>query len=118
MSEPLDNKEKLAEIEKEISYFKNTLAEASEVILDQDVTRYPIFVVHKDTIEMGIPLIDRNTQDSKWSVNVSSLEEFATKQLIQPEKVEDFRKVYKNPLTHLCLFILSDLGANFIFMPK
>ena len=118
MGLPIDNKEKLAEIQNEISQFKATLSEATEVILDQDVTRYPIFVIHKDTIEMGIPLIDRNTQHSKWSVNVSSLEEFATKQLIQEDKVADFRKVYKNPQTHLCLFILSDLGANFIFMPR
>jgi hypothetical protein len=118
MSLPTDNKEKLTEIQNEISLLKPTLSEATDVILDQDVTRYPIFVIHKDTIEIGIPLIDRNTQNSKWTVNVSSLEEFATKQLIQEDKVSDFKKVYKNPLTHLCLFILSDMGANFIFMPR
>jgi len=32
--------------------------------------------------------------------------------------VQDFRQVYKDPEANLCLFVLSDLGAQFIFIPR
>jgi hypothetical protein len=46
------------------------------------------------------------------------LEEFVTKQLIAEEKVEDFQTLFRYHQNDLCLFVLSELGANFIFLPK
>jgi hypothetical protein len=113
----MDPKEKLIQIQQELEVYRNLFAQATEVILDQDITKYPIFVVHTDTIDMGIPLVERGEQTGKWSINASSLEEFSAKQLIQQEKIEEFKKIYKNPQEHHCLFLLSDLGARFIFIP-
>lgn len=112
----MDPKDKLLQIQAELEFYKPVMAKATEMILDEDISKYPIFVVHTDTIEMGIPLVERE-QSGKWSIHLSTLEEFAAKQLIQPEKVEDFIKIYKNPIESHCLFVLSDLGARFIFLP-
>ena len=67
---------------------------------------------------MGIALIEANPPKMYWSVNASTLEEFVTKNLVFEEKVKDFMSTYKNPETHLCLFVLSELGAQFIFIPR
>ncbi|NJL74411.1 MAG: hypothetical protein HC892_04550 [Saprospiraceae bacterium] len=53
-----------------------------------------------------------------WSINISSLEEFVVKQLIEVHKIDDFRRVYKDPKHHLCFFVLSELGATFNFIPR
>ncbi len=112
----MDTVVKLQQLEKEMAPYTPIMAKAADTILEQDVSKYPIFVVHQQTIDMGIELVDRAQGLGKWTINASTLEEFVTKQLISSDKVDEFRKVYKNPETHLCLFILSDLGATFAFI--
>lgn len=109
---------KFKQLETELAPYKPTLSKAADAILEQDVSMYPIFVIHQQTIEIGIPIARPEKVQGKWSANASSLEEFVAKQLIQPNRLENFKKIYKNPETHLCLFILSDLGATFAFIPR
>ena len=90
---------------------------AAQSILDQEVTKYPIFVIHQHEVELGIPLLEED-HVSKWQIQASSLEEFVSKQIISPEKIDSFRTIYKNPEKHFCLFVLSELGAQFIFIPR
>ena len=110
--------DKFKQLETEITPYKPILAKAADAVLDQDVSMYPIFVIHQQTIEIGLPIASPKTVKGKWSANASTLEEFVAKRLIENERVENFKKVYKNPETHLCLFILSDLGATFVFIPR
>ena len=107
-----------AALEKEMLPFKDILANAAEVIRDQDVSGYPIFVVHRDAVDIGINIVDRGKAGSKWSVNASTLEEFATKQIVAVDKIEDFKLLYKSHEGDLCLFLVNDSGANFIFLPQ
>lgn len=118
MKEEIKEVEKLMIIEQEILQFKPVLSKASDEILKNDVTKYPIFILHKQEIAMGVPIIDRVKHSTNWSINVSSLEEFAVKKLIVESKIDEFRETYKNPLSHLCIFVLSDIGAQFLFIPR
>lgn len=101
------------QLEKELSPYKVTMGEAIESVIDQEVSKYPILVVHQQEIEIGIHLFDHI-----WSVHISCLEEFVSKQVINVEKIDSFKTIYKSPKKFLCLFVISDLGANFIFMPR
>ena len=94
------------------------MGNAADAILDQDISSYPIFVIHQFDLEVGIPILERRDKGPKWSINASTLEELATKKIVEMEKVDSFRQVYKDPRQFLCLFVLSDLGANFIFLPR
>lgn len=105
-------------LEQELQAYNKILSKAADAVLDQDVSNYPIFVVHQQEMAAGIPLVKREETAGNWSVNVSSLEEFATKQLIDTDKINFFREKYKNPRENLCLFVLSELGATFIFLPR
>ena len=73
--------------------------------------------MHKQVISLGLSLIERSS-NSEWAVNVSNLEEFVSKQLIFDKKVEEFKKTYKDPKAYNCFFVLSDLGAQFLFLAK
>ena len=105
------------DLEKELKPYKKILAQAADVILDEGVSKYPIFVVHQQEIEMGVLLIEASDK-FHWSVNASTLEEFVTKEIIFHKKAPDFISTYKDPEQHLCLFVLSELGAQFVFMPR
>jgi hypothetical protein len=104
-------------LEQQIQPYKKILGQAADVILDEDVSKYPIFVLHQQEVEMGVALIEAGSKFA-WSVNASTLEEFVTKDLIFNEKVNDFRATYKDPQVYLCLFVLSELGAQFIFINR
>ncbi|MDX1477303.1 MAG: hypothetical protein R3301_06325 [Saprospiraceae bacterium] len=102
----------------EIRPYMKMLRDASQTIMDQDVSRHPIFVLYTEELELGIKLTDRNDTLGKWSVNASTLEEFVARQLVQPDKVDNFKSTYKDPETHLCLFVVDGKSAEFVFLPK
>lgn len=102
----------------ELATYLPALADAADSIVTNDVSLYPIFVIHQHFVDIGIQMVDKEKVSGNWSVNASTLEEFVTKQVITSEKVDDFRKVYKEKQEEFCLFVLSELGADFIFLPK
>jgi hypothetical protein len=106
------------QLEKELAAYIDVLSSAADVILDQEISLYPIFVVHKEEMEIGVPVIQKENRMDSWSVQASSLEEFVSKQLIEPNKLDSFKTIYKDPAKHLCLFVVSSLGANFIFLKR
>ena len=109
--------DRFLELEKELNPYKKILAQASDVILDEGVSKYPIFVIHQQEMDMGVLLIQAGTK-FRWSVNASTLEEFVTKEIIFHEKAQEFIATYKDPEIYLCLFVLSELGAQFVFLPR
>lgn len=115
----MDIQAQFTQLQQDLQPYQVTLSQAADVILDQDVSRYPIFVVHQlDELEIGILLLQRQAPALDWSVHASTLEELATKRLIQPEKVDAFRSIYKNPQVFLCLFVLTPTNPTFVFMPR
>lgn len=92
------------------------LAKASEAIIDNEVSNYPIFVMHKEALEVGVPLIAQTP--GGWSLKASTLEEFSSKQLIRTERIHEFRSVYKPTEEYFCFFVLTEDIANFVFAPR
>ena len=111
--------EKYLQLENELKPFRAIMDKAADAIIDQEISTYPIFIASQLEVELGIPLISRDTDKrQKWYVSASTLEELNTKNIVHNDKVDEFRKVYKDPSLHFCLFVLSDLGAQFIFLPR
>jgi hypothetical protein len=109
------NYEKLENI---ISPYKAVFGKAVDTVLVQEISKYPIFVLHKEPLELGISLKNEINTPNEWLVNLSTLEEFSTKQVIEASRVNRFTKIYKNPSEFLCLFVLDEFGANFVFLPR
>ena len=106
------------QLKQELLPYINIMTKAVETIMIKDISKYPILVVHQQEIELGIPVVTKDDKGRKWSIHASTLEEFAMKQVIAADKIEDFQGVYKDPGQFLCLFVISELGANFIFIPR
>lgn len=105
-------------LEADLAPLKETLASAANVIVDQDVSFFPIFVLCQEVVDIGINIVGRGVAGSSWLVNASTLEEFVAKQLIAAEKVEDFQALYKTHPGDLCLFVVGGQTADFVFLPK
>lgn len=110
--------QKFLQLQDELAPFIPIMQQATAAILDQEVSRYPIFVVHQQNVEIGVVLVDSDRSESIWSIHASTLEEFVSKQIIDAEKAKDFIDVFKVPGKYFCLFVLSELGANFVFLPN
>lgn len=106
------------QLKNELAIYTTALGHAADIIIAEDVSNYPIFVAHQQEVEMGIPVIEKERNGGLWNINASTLEEFVSKNIIYDEKIEDFRLNYKDPGLHLCLFVLSELGANFVFLKR
>ena len=106
------------QLEKTLTPYKAILGKAADTVLEQELSSYPIFVLHKQEIELGIPLKNEINTPNDWLVNLSTLEEFSTKQVIEASRVNRFTKIYKNPAEFLCLFVIDEFGANFVFIPR
>ena len=108
---------KLKTIETDIKKLGDVLKEPAQTITEQDISNYPIFIAHQYSLNMGIPLIDKETVGTNWSLNASTLEELATKNIIVGEKLENFRQIYKSPQDFVCIFIVDDASTEFLFYP-
>ena len=109
--------DQLKEIKEQLQPYKKIMGKASETIMDQEVSNYPIFVVNKTSIPVGIPLVTEPIKPAGWLINASSLEEFIAKQIISSDKLADFKQVYGDPKKRFCLFVIADFGATFVFLP-
>jgi len=105
-------------LEEELQRYIGVFREVADTTMNSDVSNYPIFIAHQKSVEIGIPLISREQSGTFWSYHISTLEELVTKNIIQDEEgLENFKRVYKDPLKFICLFVVEEKGATFVFYP-
>jgi len=114
----METSEQIILLKDQLKVYVNLLDKAGKMISDEGISNYPIMVMHKQEVEIGIPLDIENEMPGNWSVNASTLEEFVSKSVILNEKIDEFRTLYKQHKNHVCMFVLSELGAQFIFFEK
>jgi len=114
----MSNERNYNQLEKSLHPYKEILGKAADAVLEQEISSYPIFVLHRQEIELGLAIVTELKNPTDWLVNISTVEEFSTKQVIGASRVKHFTKIYKNPSDFLCLFIIDDFGANFVFIPR
>lgn len=110
--------EKFLQLQEELKAYRKALNRALDILLEKGVTEFPIFIAHQDTFNAGIPIIKRAEVKGNWNINVSSLEEFIRKKIISARKEASFKQTYKPATDYICFFVLSELGAQFIFLPR
>lgn len=109
----------LENVERDVKLYESYLKKVADTLLSQGVTKYPIFVLHREnSIDLGRPILLSEKQNSDWSVNASLLEEFVNKKIVRMPLVPDFKKIYKDPRKFMCLFVISGTDeAGFAFCP-
>jgi hypothetical protein len=111
--------EQQAELIADSDQFAAIFAQASNTIRDEGVSKYPIFVAHQQAIlPLGIALIDYLQSDTHYSYQATTLEELVAKRVVSLESLDEFRRIYKNPDTHLCVLTFEVEEENFDPQPR
>ncbi len=110
----------LESVQRDIRLYENYLKKVATRVIAEEISKYPIFIVHKELrLELGRPIIVAEAMQTDWSINASLIEEFIKKNMLHPDKVKEFKQIYKDPERFICLFIISGNrgDATFAFYP-
>jgi hypothetical protein len=107
----------LQELNQNLNIYKESIREISEEIIDNQVSKYPIFIASREETNLGKQIIDKEELALEWSINASTLEEFVRRKIVLDNKLEAFKKSYKDPRKYLCVFALLTENAGFIYLP-
>lgn len=102
----------------EVRYYRLLMAEAYDGVINEGVSKYPVFVFHKQDITVGLPIADRHVIKEDWSVNVSTLEEFYIKGLVTIEKIEQIKTRVAGTHPQYCCLVLGEDKGSIIFIPR
>jgi len=110
-------KQTLNLLQLDLNLFKDSIKEVSEDIINEKFSEFPIFIAHQAEVKLGEMILDKEELGTSFSIQASTMEEFVEKKIILPKNVEKFKVTYKNPKTHCCIFLITQLGAQFVFVP-
>lgn len=107
----------LKNLEQNLSIYKESIREIADEILEAKVSKYPIFLASREDVAIGRMIIDKEELALEWSIYASTLEEFVRRNLVKEDKLNDFRKAWKDPELYFCIFAILDGTASFIYAP-
>lgn len=112
----LDGKN-LGKISQDFIKVSDNIKEASYQIKKRGFSDFPIFIMCKTEIALGQLLYKKEEVGTEWHYFVTYIDEFIQKELIEKERVDEFKNNYKNPDEFCCLFVIEGEVAKFVFIP-
>ncbi|MDQ3018166.1 MAG: hypothetical protein M3R25_15750 [Bacteroidota bacterium] len=114
-----DSKDKyIEEFGSQIEHYDKLMAVAFESVINEGISKYPVFIFHQQDVTVGIQIAVRHDVAGDWSVNISTLEEFYIKGLVMIEQVDEIKaKISGTPQVYCCLVISGEQGS-LIFLPR
>jgi chorismate mutase len=107
----------LKNLEQNLSIYKESIREIADEILEAKVSKYPVFLASREEVAIGRMIIDKEELALEWSIYASTLEEFVRRNIVKEDKLNDFRKAWKDPELYFCIFAILDGTAGFIYVP-
>jgi len=101
----------------DLNFFKDSIKEVSSDIIAEGYSKYPVFIAHQAEVKLGEVILDREELDTNFTIQATTLEELVEKQVILPKNVEKFKSAYKDPEQQCCIFLVTEHGAQFVFVP-
>lgn len=109
------------QLQHDIKPYLTHLERAAATVRDQDVSNYPIFFAYNGEANPNAPGLATmeipTPRGVLWKVNMTTLEELVARQVVAQERIDPFRKIYKNSPDNLCFLIVAEDGARFGFVP-
>lgn len=106
-------------VQQDLPLYEEHLQKIAQAIVEQHISAFPVFIAHRaGNLLLGKRVIDAEQWQTQWHIHASLLEEIAQKKIIAPQKVNEFKTIYKDPHQYACLFIVySETDAGFAFYP-
>lgn len=93
------------------------LKEASYHIRSKKESEFPIFVMSKTDLNLGVPYLLATDFNTGFHYSISAIEEFISRELVSEEAEVFFRENYKDPEEFCCLFVIEGQFAGFMYIP-
>lgn len=106
----------LQTLENDIHIIGTYMREFSRHVIGQEISEYPIYIAHQEGVALGKPFMTKDQHKLNWNFNVSVLEEFVTKKVVEREKVEEFMSTFGDPEERACIFVVVEDEASFVFV--
>ncbi len=107
-----------ASLHNDIEILQDQLATISAEIRNQDISNYPIFVASPELVDIGKTLFTRDKNLINWNIGMSTLENLVVLGIVSEDKVDDFRRIYKDPDTYFSFLVMREEGPEFIFIKR
>ncbi|MCH8231205.1 MAG: hypothetical protein IIB82_00920 [Bacteroidetes bacterium] len=107
----------LGTISKDFVIVSESIKEASYQVRKQGFSDYPIFPISKKDVSIGQLLIAKQDAAIEWNYNITYLDEFVQRKIVAEDKLDDFKKIYKDPEEFCCLFVMDGDFTRFLFIP-
>ncbi|MGB3618821.1 MAG: hypothetical protein WBA12_11940 [Catalinimonas sp.] len=107
----------LGTISADFAVVADTLKEASYELRRRNISAHPIFPLCKEPQPVGSLLLDKGEVNLRWHVFLSFLEEFTQRGLVDEERTDEFKQIYKDADEFCCLFVIDAEFTNFVFLP-
>lgn len=109
----------LKQVEQVLRMRASDMKEASENLIRDEITKYPVFIISQTQVAFGEPLPDSNPATDLWHVRVVSTEMLIEKGIIPLEKAKNFVASYKSAAAFMCLLVVPEPPERpgFIFAP-
>ena len=107
----------LGTITQDFVKISDQLKDASYQIRKRGFSDFPIFPISKMEQPVGQLLYPREELDLGWNIYVTYIDEFIQRDLIDPEREEEFRRNYKDPEEFCCLFVIDGAFTSFVYIP-
>lgn len=104
-------------LKNQLKGISNELKEVSGDMISGGFTEIPIFVAHQENAQIGELLFDRTEFGFPYSINATTVERLVELNIIQSDKIQDFKKAAGDPAKQYCVLWLSGPLSNFIFVP-
>lgn len=107
----------LGTISKDFVIVSESIKEASYQVRKQGFSDYPIFPISKNDVSIGQVLIAKQDAAIEWNYNITYIDEFVQRNIVAEDKLDDFKKIYKDPDEFCCLFVMDGVFTSFLFIP-
>ena len=101
----------------DIRLFEEIIQEVAGDIIKEGFSEYPIFIATEHDIKLGEIIVDKNDMNARFSMYATTLEEMLEKNLVLPARKAEFIKAYKNPKQFICVMLITNAIASFVFVP-
>ncbi len=101
----------------DLNLFKDAIKEVSEDIIKDGFSEYPIFIAHQAEVKLGEVILDREELGINFTIQASTIEEFVNRNIIKPGNAAKFKEAFKDPSKFCCIFLITEYGGQFVFVP-
>lgn len=101
----------------DLAFYNDMLKEVSDDILKENFSKYPVFIAHQEPVKIGDLIIDASEHQRSFNISATVLEELLEKNIVTTDREESFRTAYKEPDKFMCVLLVTDKGASFVFVP-